>query len=203
MTAAVLQMLGPRAIATEAEPRSEEALCRLALEGDTNAWSALIAKHNHRVIVALIAFGVAPDRARDVAQEVWLRLIEQQRGGRLQALALPGLALRQARFFALDLLRRDTAQPVSMDTSAFDTTLDPCPGVEQRVLDEEQLQRALAALHECNPTAQRVFVAVYEDPDRPQHDVAREVGLSLQRVRQVLCEVRKKLRSAIEGVDHE
>jgi RNA polymerase sigma factor (sigma-70 family) len=192
-------MLGPRALASEAEPRSEELLCRAALQGDSSAWSALIAKHNHRVIVALIAFGVAPDRARDLAQEVWLRLIEQQRSGRLPTLALPGLALRQARYFALDLLRRDGVQPLSVDTAALDKALDPSPGVEQRVLDEEQLKRALHALDECHPTAQRVFVAVYEDPDRPQHDVAREVGLSLQRVRQVLCEVRKKLRAAIEG----
>jgi RNA polymerase sigma-70 factor (ECF subfamily) len=34
-------------------------------------------------------------------------------------------------------------------------------------------------------------------------EVAKKVGLSLQRVRQILCEVRKELREALEGEGHE
>ncbi len=181
----------------EAE-RSEEQLCAAALCGDTAAWNALIARHNHRVILTLVASGVAADRARDLAQEVWLRLLEQQRKGRLSTLVLPGLALKQARFLALELRRKSAVEQRADEQSAHEL-VDPGPGAESRVVGEEQLARALNALDACHPTAQRVFSAVYEDPDRPQIEVAREVGLSLQRVRQVLCEVRKKLRDALSA----
>jgi DNA-directed RNA polymerase specialized sigma24 family protein len=42
---------------------------------------------------------------------------------------------------------------------------------------------------------------VYEDPGVPHAEVAVKVGLSVQRVRQILCEVRKTLREALEVRD--
>src|SRR5262245_35637441 len=52
-----------------------------ALGGDVDAWNALIARHNRRVIVSLLARGMSVERAKDIAQEAWLRLVEQQRAG--------------------------------------------------------------------------------------------------------------------------
>ena len=81
-------------------PIDERTLCVRALEGDTAAWNALIAKHDHRIVVSLLARGVRIDRAKDIAQEAWIRLIEQQRAGRLSHLQLPGLAVAQAAFLS-------------------------------------------------------------------------------------------------------
>ena len=47
------------------------------------------------------------NRAKDIAQETWWRLIEQQRAGRLQQLLLPGLGVAQAAFFSLESARRE------------------------------------------------------------------------------------------------
>src|SRR5262245_60462429 len=77
-----------------------EDVARAALCGDAEAWSWLIARHDHRVVVALLARGVPLDRARELAQETWLRLMQSQREGRLRELSLPGLAITQARFLA-------------------------------------------------------------------------------------------------------
>lgn len=191
-----------RAEPERASARTEEALCAAALRGDARAWSALVERHNHRVVLALLAGGVRADRARDVAQDAWVRLWEQQQRGRLSALVLPALAIAQARFVALEYARRvDVARP-GVEEPALGWVPDPSPGAEARVAGGEQLRRAQAALDACHPTAQRVFRAVYEDPDKPHADVAREVGLSLQRVRQIVCEVRKKLRAVLEGDGH-
>lgn len=209
MTAtATLMLPGTRERDVRAEPerpgaRTEEDLCAAALRGDARAWSVLVERHNHRVVLSLLAGGVRADRARDVAQDAWVRLWEQQRRGKLSALVLPALAITQARFLAIEHARRIDVTRPSAEEPAIRWVPDPAPGAEERIVGGEQLRRAQAALDACHPTAQRVFRAVYDDPDKPHADVAREVGLSLQRVRQIVCEVRKKLRAVLEGEDHE
>jgi hypothetical protein len=64
----------------------EAALCAAAMRGERDAWSALVQRHNQRVVVALLARGVRVDKAKDIAQESWIRLVEQQRQGRLERL---------------------------------------------------------------------------------------------------------------------
>src|SRR5688572_14936753 len=85
-------------------PESE--LCQRALDSSVDAWNALIQRHNRRVVVALLARCLRIDQAKDIAQETWLRLIEQQRAGKLPTLTLPGLALAQATFIACDAARK-------------------------------------------------------------------------------------------------
>jgi len=63
---------------------------------DREAWNAVVAKHERRVLVALVARGAPIDVAREVAQQAWLRIYEQHRAGRLAKLELPGIVVRQA-----------------------------------------------------------------------------------------------------------
>jgi RNA polymerase sigma factor (sigma-70 family) len=191
---------GVRAIAfgmppavTRSDELPERRLCELALEGDRDAWDALIERHDYRVIVALLARGVLLPRARELAQQTWIRLVAQQRAGKLDRLELPGLAIRQARFLALDDARR--REPAA---APIDALIDPAASVEQRLIDREQLARATAELARCSPRARAVFALVYTEPQLPHAEIARRLGLSVQRVRQILCEVRARLRGAIE-----
>jgi len=79
---------------------SEAEIAARALEGQSSAWDEIVRRHSHRVLLALLARGVPWDAAHDLVQEVWLRLVRQQRAGRLQSLALPGLAIAQAGWLA-------------------------------------------------------------------------------------------------------
>lgn len=176
-----------------------DTLCDLALNGDMSAWNALVQKHNHRVVVSLLARGVRMDRAKDLAQDAWIRLIEQQREGRLSHLQLPGLAVAQAGFLALEAARRaKRTDPV--DVEPHEATLaDPRADAESQMLTEERLARAEEILATCAPSARQVFRLVYGGEGLSHAEVAERVGLSLQRVRQIVCEVRKLLRAAVEG----
>jgi RNA polymerase sigma-70 factor (ECF subfamily) len=78
---------------------------------------------------------------------------------------------------------------------------DAGPDAEATVAARERLARARAELERCSPAARRVFAAVYEDPDAPHAAAAEKLGMSVQRVRQTLCEVRGRLRRAVEGSD--
>jgi RNA polymerase sigma factor (sigma-70 family) len=180
------------------------ALCSAALTGDAQAWSALVDRYNHRVVVALLARGIRIDRAKDIAQEAWMRLVEQQRLGKLDRLQLPGLAITQATFLALEAQRRDAGarrhDPIDEPKIAC-ALADPRGDAESRMMTEERVSRAVEVLSRCSPSARKVFRLAYGGEGLSHAEVARRVGLSLQRVRQILCEVRAKLRAELEGED--
>lgn len=184
---------------TKAPPETTEpALVARALEGDRDAWSALIARHQRRVLLMLLARGVRVDRARDIAQETWARLVAHQRAGRLDRLELPGLALKQAEFLALDearRMRRD-GDDASKEEVAF--LRDPAPSIEDRLVSRSELARARAELDRCSARARRVFLAVYENPEVPQAVTAERLGLSVDRLRHALGEIRARLRGALD-----
>jgi RNA polymerase sigma factor (sigma-70 family) len=182
-------------------PMDRPTLEARAMEGDMAAWNALVQRHNHRVVVSLLARGVRLDRAKDLAQDAWLRLIEQQRDGKLSHLQLPGLAIAQAWFLALEAARRARRTEPREDAEVAKLA-DPRADAETRLLAEEQLARAEQVLSQCSPSARRVFHLAYGAEGLSHAEVAMKVGLSLQRVRQIVCEVRALLRAAVrvEGV---
>jgi RNA polymerase sigma-70 factor (ECF subfamily) len=185
-------------------PVSEEDLTRGALAGDNDCWSALIARHNHKVVVALLAHSVPLEQAKELAQETWLRLLQQQRAARLSELKLPGLAIVQARFLAASARRRGTkpaaAGHVDDESSAEPPVLatDPLALADEQLISHQQLHRVVSALQSCPPTARRVFQMVYENPELAYAEVAERLDLSTQRVKQIVCEVRKQLRAVLE-----
>jgi RNA polymerase sigma factor (sigma-70 family) len=190
----------PLRVERPATPVDDSALCERAMRGEREAWNSLVQRHNHRVVVALLARGVRIDRAKDIAQEAWIRLVEQQRLGRLARLQLPGLAIAQATFLALEAARRDHAdrRHDPIDEPAIACALaDPRDDAESRLMTEERVARAVEVLSGCSASARTVFRLAYGGDGLSHAEVARRVGLSLQRVRQILCEVRAKLRAAL------
>jgi RNA polymerase sigma-70 factor (ECF subfamily) len=191
---------------TAEAPPGEAELTRQALGGERQAWDALIARHHRRVVVSLLARGLRVDRAHELAQETWTRLIQQQQRGLLTELRLPNLALTQAAFLAADDARRTRRESIASNVEELPERqhpVDPAASAERRLLSEEQLTRAQAALAECSPSARNVFLLACDGQERPHAEVAARVGLSVQRVRQILCEVRKKLRTAFEEERHD
>jgi len=179
-------------------------LATLALAGHEPAWDELVRRHSHRVLVALLAHGVPLDAAEDLAQEAWLRLVEQQRAGRLARLELPGLAIAQARWLAREADRTRARRAALMGGGpALERALVEAPDLhpgadpESRAAGRERLECVRRALARCPERAQQVFHAVYAEHAPAHAEVARELGLSVQRVRQILCEVRARVRAAL------
>lgn len=171
-------------------PDDTEALLTRARTGDAAAWSELVARHSHRVRVALLADGLSLDDSRELMQATWALLWEKHRAGELPRLDLPGLAISQARFLAMDLRRRG-ARTVDAPPD------EPVPAPVVRLEAAQALRRVEAALRTRPALHQRIFrLAV--DEQRPHVEIAAAVGLSLQRVRQILCEVRRELRGAVD-----
>lgn len=158
-------------------------------------WDEAIRRHDHRVYLSVLALGLAPDRAREVSQAAWTRLMEKHAEGAFTELELPGLAIRQARFLALNEHARVKTEKRVLAAVPDEATSGD---VEREVASRAQLGRVLAALETCSPMARRVFRLVYATPGGSAQTAAREVGLSLQRVRQILCETRNHIRTSLE-----
>ena len=80
---------------------------------------------------------------------------------------------------------------------------DPRGDAESRLLTQERVARALDVLSRCSASARTVFRLAYGGEGLSHTEVAQRAGLSLQRVRQILCEVRAKLRTELEGEKEE
>jgi RNA polymerase sigma-70 factor (ECF subfamily) len=179
----------------------DERVTPLALAGDREAWNVLIKRHERGVLVRLLARGVRVDRAKDILQDTWARLIEQQREGRLDRLELPGLAIAQAMYLAMEEARRQARNLPIEEAPEVALLSDPRPSIEERLTSRADLDRAVDELGRCSPQARRIFAMVYDEPGTPQAEAAKAVGISVQRVRQSLCEVRARLRAAMERSD--
>ena len=170
-----------------------------ALTGDRLAWNALIARHERRVLLSLLAAGIAPAQAREFAQEAWLLLLNRAKAGRLPYLQLPGLAIRQALYLARAQGRRPDARVA--DPGEAPEELDPVDTPEMQYLTRERLERAREKLDGLHSSARNIFLELYQEPQLSHAEVANRVGLSVQRVRQLICEVRKVLRADLEESD--
>ena len=121
---------------------------------------------------------------------------------------LPGLAVAQAAWLAREesrtRLRREAIVGVSLpgsETAGGDEPVAPDAGPEQTAVGRERLELVVAELRRCPPRAQQVFEEVYGLPGASHSEVARRLGISVQRVRQIICEVRARLRRTLESRD--
>ena len=180
----------------ELEDASAARVAREALNGSQAAWYELAARYHRRVELSLLARGVDAQLAGDLTQETWALLLRKQQSGELTELKMPGLAITQAWYLARSHFRRfDPAQPVGGDS--LPESIDGGPSPETQVLGRQRLQLGLREVKTCKPRAKRIFMLVCQ-----QHmsyaAVARREGISQQRVRQTLCEVRAQIRAVLE-----
>ncbi len=168
-------------------------------EAEQVCWDEVIRRHDRRVIVALLARGLAIERAREIAQEAWMRLIQQHRAGKLESLRLPAVAITQATFLALDDMRRERRRG-QLGRRGVSTDGGEDTALERRLLAREQLRQIAAVVERASPNAQQVFCLTWGDDAKAPVDVAAELGLSVQRVRQIVCELRRKIRDQLESI---
>ena len=162
-----------------------------ARAGESEAWGRLAQRSSHRVLVALLAEGFRLDESQDLAQEAWTAIWLKHQRGEFVTLELPGLVIAHARFLAKNLRRRSQRpgpQPAEPEVS---------PGAERRLGAAQALRRVQDALKVRSAQQQRIFRDAVEEL-RPHAAIAEAEGLSVQRVRQILWEVRRALRIVLE-----
>ena len=176
------------------EEETEARLCDRAKAGDRACFGELVTRHARRVIVTLLAEGLSLDVAKDVTQEAWTRIWAER--GQLLRLTLPGLAITQALFIARDLGRRARISPTV--NQELDTQVPAIiPLAEARLQSGQSLARVRAKLATLTER-QRVVFELACGEGIPHAEIAKRCEISLQRVRQIIWEVRGQLRATLE-----
>ncbi len=126
------------------------AACR---DGDELAWEALVRATQGRILALARSYVRDPDEARDLVQEIYVKLYRRLPLCRDADRFLPWL-LKLARRHCLDHLRRRGARPPARDIPVEEAVglADPGPDPGQAHADEERrrlLWRALAVVGEA------------------------------------------------------
>ncbi len=161
-------------------------------------WAKEYEAHQHTVVLALLANGIRLDEARELAHDAWARIYEQAAHEKLETLELPGLVIRQAFFLLLESRRRiqiSTRRDGQLDEAM--SMADQHASPEETVAGRQLIGAVEAALAQSSPRARSVMAAVISGPDALHAELAKNEGVSLQRFRQILCEVRAHVRAAV------
>jgi RNA polymerase sigma factor (sigma-70 family) len=194
-----LAVVGPAATAL---PAQWPGLCPEPAAAEPLDWDAQMRRYARRVIVTLLARGIPLERAKELAQDAWMRVIQNHRAGKLPELHLPGVVIAQAEFLARDDWRRTSRrQARGMDASAeVDPDASPAPAdFEARMDARQQLRAVESVLRRASENARKVFFMTYGSEARPAAEIAEALGLSVQRVRQIACELRQEIRRTTGG----
>ncbi len=177
----------------------EDARPALPSDAETIDWDAAMQKYARRVVVSLIAKGALPERAKELAQDAWFRVIQNHRQGRLVDVKLPGVVVKQATFLWQDDRRRCSTRFAheSVDGTVYAHRDER--ELEQQAAARHKLRKVREIIDRAHPNARRVFELMYDGESRSAAEIAQSVGLSVQRVRQIACEFRKTLRTELQG----
>jgi RNA polymerase sigma-70 factor (ECF subfamily) len=188
-------------VARTAEPSAAgadawAAVVERARLGERGAWDQLILRYNPLVLAVFVRMAIAVARGQELSQEVWLRLFCKARDGALAQLVMPGLALREARYRALDELRGRGAEESLDDRreALGDEPADPAPSAEAQVASRDELERLRRVLSAL-PPRQREVLQLALVQGVPHAQIAQQLGISEQRSKQTLTEARARVRA--------
>lgn len=187
---------------------------RRAIAGERDAFDRLVVDHHERVFrVAFRLLGNRSD-AGEVTQDAFLKVWEK-RDTLQKPEAFVGFLLRIANNLALNKRRsRKLRQTAMMDdeetgspSQAFESGVrtsgesmqrgedDPVRRLESREL-QEKLSEAIASL----PEKQRLALLMFTQENRPQKEIADELGYSVEAVKWHVFQARKKLKEMLGDV---
>lgn len=106
-------------------------------QGDELAWEAFVRQFERRIYSVASGYASSPDEARDLAQDIFVRLYETRGRWAAADVFLPWL-VRVARNLCVDQLRRKKARPPSEDVQADEMWDLASPGASP----EAQLETA-------------------------------------------------------------
>lgn len=169
-----------------------------ARTGDRHAWGEIVKRYNALVLSIFVGYTIPRPRAVELCQELWLRLFLKARDGLLKVLRMPGFAVREARFRALDERRgtRHDTEPIEMVPGLASSA----PTAEEQAARRSELsaaRRMLSAL----PTRQRQVLVARVVHGKTTAQVAEDLEISTARTKQTLCAARARMRT-IRAMPH-
>ena len=195
-----LEMPVEKAIESESSKWTDARMVRGCLDGNQEAWSALIQKYKNLIFSVPVKYGFNREDAADIFQSVCVELLSQMPKIR-EPRALPKWILMVTSHACYHRKYKDQKTQMKAEEISrwFEEALPP--EAEQIVQKAEQGQALRRAISELAPQCkQLVRMLFFEAPVRPYEQIAKElslatgsIGLTRQRC---LGKLRTKLKDA-------
>jgi len=181
----------------------ETQLIDLAVQGDRNAFTALVEMNQERLFASMIQVTGSPDEAEEVVQEAFIR-----------AFLKLDTFQRNSQFFtwlyriafnsALTRKRRNRAR-VSLDhwreNNGLEVT-DTADAVDEPMLRQERVNLVRAAIQILSEDHRNILV-LREMQERSYEDIAEILEISIGTVRSRLSRARNQLKVTLEAMENE
>jgi RNA polymerase sigma factor (sigma-70 family) len=175
----------------------DEWIVRKCIEGDEKAWSALVDKYRNLIFSIPIRYGLSREDARDIFQDVCLKLLSELprlREPRTLAAWLIQVTARQSRHW-----RKQIYRPAEQQNNPEHDAGQPAPPYESivdDVLRDQALRESIANLPaRCRRMVEMLF---FSTPALPYQEVARTLGIAPGSVGFIRMRCLKRLRQALE-----
>jgi len=187
-------------------PSSEDLMIRIA-EGDQNAFEILVNRHQTFILNLVYRFMGDKTQAKDLAQEVFLRVWQGAKGYRPDAkfttwiyriaanLCLNELkSARRKNWFSFRHTTEDT------DNTLEETLPDKSPSAEDLLLTKERSRQISEALQSL-PANQRMALVLKRYDDLPYEEIARIMDCSVSAVESLLVRAKKALQEKLKNFE--
>lgn len=177
---------------------SDERLVAECLQGNEQAWAALIDKYKNLIYSIPVKMGMYDDAA-DIFQAVCLDLLTDLPGLR-EPRALPKWLMQTCYHKCLHYKRKaERCAPAPDEDAAVGAAEAQSTLPETMLFELEKEQMVRDALTELSPRCERmVRMLFFETPARPYHEVARELGLATGSIGFIRGRCLDKLRKQLE-----
>jgi RNA polymerase sigma factor (sigma-70 family) len=181
----------------EDEPTVPE-LVERAVRGDQAAWGGIVERYTPLLMSVLRGYRLREEDLRDVAQTVWLRLVEHL-GHLREPRALPMWIVTTAKHESVRVLKaRARTSPFS---AVYEDEADMPQTVEREDLDaallrDERRTALLAAFAELPARDRALLALLVADPPIRYADISRRLGMPVGSIGPTRARVLAKLRAS-------
>jgi RNA polymerase sigma factor (sigma-70 family) len=154
----------------------DEKLVQACLAGDENAWNRLIDKYKRLIYSVPVKYGMSPDDAADIFQNVCVDLFTNlAKLRKIESLRSWLITVATHKCFHH---KRQQRQDVELDAMEQEMAeeIAPAPEVIQEVQEEQAVRDALQRL--TPRCAELVRLLFFEQPPVPYNQVAQKLGLA-------------------------
>jgi RNA polymerase sigma factor (sigma-70 family) len=177
MTIAASDTLAPPLPANSEADEVLRDLVARARDGDHQAWDALIERYAPLVWSICRRHRLSRADADDVAQSVWLRLVDQLDRVREPA-ALPGWLATTTRRECLRVLSAASGRHATVYALDFESLPDPRAGTaDQELLAAERHAALREAFSQLPSHGQQLLTLLIADPPVPYADISTRLGI--------------------------
>jgi RNA polymerase sigma factor (sigma-70 family) len=177
-------------------------LVRAAANGDERAWQEIVTRYSPLLASVIRGFRLTPAETQDVAQTVWLRLVEHLDGIR-EPRALPMWIVTTTRREALRSLadRRRSVPYDPLDPAGLAPPADETEPAAD-LMRAERHQALLAGLAELPDRQRELLLLLMEDPPLSYDQISRRTGIPVGSIGPTRGRAMNRLRQTPAVRDH-